>query len=285
MHLSCTQTYIQEIIKRTNNFNPLVLGKGGLFWKLDARKQIKKAQIVLFFVGELSYSSKYIGWELEEAIKYNKQVIIIKLGINNESHNVLSQRDNFSRKSKLYGKIKSLDELIEMVNKHENGEYALFNSSYTDEDKSILLEQYKLFLETSEALVDRRQKVSNFFITANALIVSLSGTVMTLSIDNKLKMIAGALLSIVGIILSISWMNLLTNYGKLNSSKMKIISMIEKQLPAAIFDTEWAVLSDSLNNKKYISFTENEKRVPKTFIAIYILVILAVILASIMMNS
>ena len=80
------------------------------------------------------------------------------------------------------------------------------------------------------------------------------------------------LLSIVGIILSISWIKLLSSYGDLNSSKMKIISYIEKQLPASLYDAEWAALSDKLNKRKYVSFTNSEKGVPLLFIIVYICV-------------
>jgi hypothetical protein len=102
---------------------------------------------------------------------------------------------------------------------------------------------------------------------------------MTFSIDAKYKMTVGITLSFVGIILALSWTNILTTYGNLNSSKMKIISMIERELPASLFDTEWEVLSDSLNNHRYVSFTDSEKRIPKMFIAIYFLIIFTVIVA------
>ena len=36
----------------------------------------------------------------------------------------------------------------------------------------VLLEQYKLFVETSERLVARRQIVNTFFLSVNALVLS-----------------------------------------------------------------------------------------------------------------
>lgn len=74
----------------------------------------------------------------------------------------------------------------------------------------------------------------------------------------------------VGVILSVSWTKLLSSYGNLNGSKMKIISYIEKQLPVSLYDAEWEALSDRLNKKKYVSFTDSEKRIPILFIAVYI---------------
>lgn len=75
--------------------------------------------------------------------------------------------------------------------------------------------------------------------------------------------------------MSISWSRTLTGYGNLNSSKMKIISTIEKQLPLSLFDAEWAALSDKLNKKKYVSFTESERIVPRLFAVVYIVILIA----------
>ena len=55
---------------------------------------------------------------------------------------------------------------------------------------------------------------------------------------------------------------------------MKIISSIEKQLPLSLFDAEWAALSDKLNKKKYVSFTESEQVVPRLFGMVYFLVMI-----------
>ena len=76
-----------------------------------------------------------------------------------------------------------------------------------------------------------------------------------------------------GIILDISWINILEAYGTLNSAKLKVINLLEEQLPIALYDAEWRIMSDKLNNKKYVSFTDSEKRIPKLFMAIYCLII------------
>ena len=50
---------------------------------------------------------------------------------------------------------------------------------------------------------------------------------------------------------------------------MKVINLIEKQLPLELYRAEWDVMSDKLNNRRYVSFTENEKRLPSVFILLY----------------
>ena len=66
--------------------------------------------------------------------------------------------------------------------------------------------------------------------------------------------------------------NILDAYGTLNAAKMKVLNLLEEQLPIALYDTEWRIMSDKLNNKKYVSFTDSEKRIPKLFMAIYFLI-------------
>lgn len=161
-----------------------------------------------------------------------------------------------------------------MLKAHDKGDYHLFNEQPETMDKDLLFEQYKLFLQTSETLVQRRQNVNNFYITANTALVSLCGTIVAFHIDVKYKILIIILFSIIGMVLSFSWISILISYGNLNSSKMKIISILEKNLPASLFDAEWEVLTDRLNNRKYRSYTDSEKRIPQVFFVIYTLIII-----------
>ena len=62
---------------------------------------------------------------------------------------------------------------------------------------------------------------------------------------------------------------------------MKIISNIETRLPLSLFDAEWAVLSDQLNKKRYVSFTESEQLIPWLFGSLYFLIFAALVYFSI----
>lgn len=262
-----------SLIKQNcHSFNPLLLGNGGVFWKIDAKRKIRKAQMVVFFVGESSHTSKNIDWEICAAIKFQKPIYTIKLNEEFKLNAVLETLDSFSGQKVFYSKSSNLNGITELIKKHDSGEYKVFNQELNLIDKSILLEQYKVFLQTSEDLVSRRQNVNNFYISINSALMAAFGIIWALDILPIYKFFTGMLLSIVGIILSISWIKLLASYGDLNSSKMKIISYIEKQLPASLYDAEWAALSDKLNKRKYVSFTNSEKRVPLLFIIVYICV-------------
>lgn len=172
-----------------------------------------------------------------------------------------------------------MEEVANIVSRYDNGEYDIFNSEFSQLNTTELLEQYRLFLDTSERLVERRQAVNNFYLSANTAIFSVVALIISLMDKNENKflgviLLAFVLLCLVGIVLGISWISILDSYGTLNSSKMKIISIIEKRLPISLFDSEWQVMSDKLNSRRYVSFTDSEKRLPKLFIALYILLIL-----------
>ena len=261
---------LSTIQQSSHEFNPLLLKNGGVFWKIDAKRKIKKSQLVIFFVGENSHKSVNIDWEINTAIKFGKPIYTVKLRDDYKLNTSLEVIDPFSGNKELYSKSSDLESIIDLIKKHKSGEYHVFNQSIDSIDKNILLEQYKIFLQTSEDLVSRRQNVNNFYISINSALMAAFGLILALDILSVYKFFTGVLLSIVGIILSISWIKLLASYGDLNASKMKIISCIEKQLPASLYDAEWAALSDKLNKRKYVSFTNSEKRVPLLFIIVYI---------------
>lgn len=65
------------------------------------------------------------------------------------------------------------------------------------------------------------------------------------------------------------------NYKLLNAAKFDVINKIESKLPVSPFVDEWKILK---NNKKYKDTTKLEKWLPITFILIYIVMMIAVII-------
>ena len=106
--------------------------------------------------------------------------------------------------------------------------------------------------------------------------VALMGVILGL-VEAPTKLYVVFFMCIVGIILDISWLNILEAYGTLNASKMKVIRLMEEQLPITLYDAEWRVMSDKLNNKKYVSFTDSEKRIPRIFSLVYGVIIIGVV--------
>lgn len=275
-----TNRIVSTLKQKVYSLNTLILKNGSCFWKIDASAKIKKSQMVLFVVGENSHKSPYIAWEIKAAIKHKKPIYILKLKEENQLHEALFTIDDFTKEKKNYGKVVSVDEICRITKNHDAGDYGLFNGAPNELNHEIMLEQYKLFLQTSEDLVNRRQSVNSFYISISSALVAIMGVLFAMDFGRKAELILGCVFCVIGIILSISWSKTLAGYGNLNSSKMKIISSIEKQLPLSLFDAEWAALSDKLNKKRYVSFTESEQIIPRLFAVVYFIVLLLIAVSS-----
>ncbi len=269
-----TDKIVSTLKQKAYSLNTLILKNGTCFWKLDASQKIKKAQMVLFVVGENSHKSPYIAWEIKEAIRRNKPIYILKLNDENLLHEALYVKDPFTGEKKNYGKVVTAEQIEDIIKSYDAADYGLFNGSPNELNQDALLEQYKLFLQTSEDLVSRRQNVNSFYISLSSALVAIMGAFLAIDFGQKTELLLGFIFCLIGIILSVSWSQTLSCYGNLNGSKMKIISSIEKQLPLSLFDAEWAALSDKLNKKKYVSFTESEQIIPRLFAAVYLIIMI-----------
>ena len=282
-------------IKETKNENSAPIGNANLLtmksgtqynWKHEAKRVLKLAQVVLVVVGEDSCDpakKDTMGWEIERANKYNKQIMILNPK-NLKIPDFLYAYDHFTGQKRLVADQMSIEEIKNRINNYANGYYDIFSSKYSDMNdeeklshKNEILDQYKMFQKSSEDLVARRQSVNSFYISVNSALVALVGVVMGV-VEMPAKLYVIAFMCITGIILDISWVSILDSYGTLNAAKMKVIKLLEEQLPIELYDAEWRVMSDKLNNKKYVSFTNSEKRIPRIFSIVYIVIIIAIII-------
>lgn len=270
------KSHLIRLSQDTSSTEILMLKNGGKFWKIEAAKKISQAQLVLFFVGKNSYNSRNIAWEIKQAFKHRKPIITIKLDPSSILHPALKQKNKYTKEEYWINENMPLVDVVKRINDYSSGEYSLFNGDIEEKGRQeFLLEQYKLFLQTSESLVARRQSVNNFYISVNSALITLLNVFIALNLENTWKRIALLAIPAVGIILCYAWIKLLYSYGELNASKMRVISIIEKHLPASLYDAEWRIQSDQLNKRPYVSFTKREAMIPKIFIVLYSLVLIA----------
>ena len=259
-----------EITSKSDKVNILLL-KYRLFWKQEVRRLMKSAQIVLYIVGKEGYKSRNINWEIREAKKQNKAIVILRKEKGNNLNKPLYEKDPFNRDYSLIAtEIQSIDELVSIAEKYESGNY--INLINEDCDQSNLFEQYKLFSDTSESLVIRRQNANSFYITANTALITIAATAFSLNSNLFSQLIITVALSVPGILLNRSWLKILESYELINRSKMKILGMLEKKLSASIFDSEWQVMSNEYNKQRYTSFADREKHIPKIFSTVFVMV-------------
>ena len=193
---------------------------------------------------------------------------------------VLEDENSYSECKKRIDTQTTIISLRKDVNKHIKDDYGLFNIELDklekEENINKLFEQYKLFLNSSELLMQRRQGVNSFYITANTILITLFGAVVALKLDLNYALLIAFGLTLVGVFLTVSWETILSSYGQLNKSKIAVISIIEKKLPVSLFDAEWEVLSESIKDQNYKSFTESEIRNAKLFRRLYFVVMLVI---------
>lgn len=161
----------------------------------------------------------------------------------------------------------------------EDIEKMLFVSTgekYGDKYIEHLLDQYKIYINATEKISDRRQKTNEFFLGLNTALVALLSFIASKTDQTELNVILGVS-SIAGITICYLWYRIITSYKGLNDAKFKVVHMIESRLPLALYDTEWEMLGRGNDKERYWPFSHIELLVPRIFIAIYAFLTLSVV--------
>ena len=220
-------------------FKPIFLNSsGGEEWKQKAESAISQVEATIVFNPSSCEESENAKWEIEKAKEAG--IEIIELNKNGNDGIAISR-------------LKSLYELKEE-----------FDSCFASDSKDVF-ELYKLMIESSESLIQRRQKTNAFFITVIVSLLAIAGLLVKTGALNtgSIGILYG--FSVVGLLLCNFWRNLIDNYGKLNKAKFDVILRLEQELTAQIYSAEWISLGKGLRSKKYKSFTSTEKNVPLYF--------------------
>jgi len=222
-------------------------------WKDRALDAISKSEAIVVFNIEACEESENASWEIERAKESGFPIIEIS---------------SSSSTNEICKKLKPIYDLDEE-----------FNDCFNKKNGENTLELYKLMIESSESLIQRRQRTNAFFITSIGSLLAIAGLMVKLGAlhSGTIWLLYG--FSVVGLLLCNSWRNLIDNYGKLNKAKFDVILKLEKELDAQIYSAEWVSLGKGLRPTKYRSFTSTEKNVPLYFgLLILVLTIIAIII-------
>ncbi|MDR0913963.1 MAG: TIR domain-containing protein [Oscillospiraceae bacterium] len=261
---------VSHIQQQCFNVSILRLENDRQYWKSISKSFIKSSDAILVCVGEKTHLSTNIEWEVNEAKRLGRIIYVMRLAENNQVPCSLFGKDEFSGEKIPLFTYKCEIDFIHEMNGYVNNEYLrtiLYPSGFEREKDPTLLEQYKLMLGTSETLISRRQAQNNIYVAINSILLPAISALVILK--ELLFFVLSFALALVGIIICVSWVNTIIAYGQLNSAKFDVINELEKKLAASVFDAEWSALSRKFQKKKYKSFTEREKTVPKLFAIIY----------------
>ena len=242
-------------------------------WHYDASRLIKISDMVIYYVSENSAENKNVAWEIKKCQSLHKYIICLR---KNNSYPINESLKTIDKNTKEFGNIENIvsseEEIFKIIDDfNKDGYINLFNNNKYDQ--SVLLEQYRIFTDSAESLISRRQTMNSFYISANTALITIGASVVALSdVENMIaKMIIILALSLPGIMLNISWRKILQSYFINNRGKMKVLSMIEKRLAVSLYDAEWKAMKNKYSKEKYVSFTESEKVLPTIFIIFYAL--------------
>ncbi len=281
-HSTILRMHSRERIRDNKSKNKRKIVKHS--WHRDACRMMKQADMIVYIVSPYSVSNKNVDWEISKAMKYKKHIVCLpdtnrdctlidwnKKGTLNSG---LYIYDKLEKEEKCYAELlKNEDDLFEIISNYNSGNFIkLFNKEIDVEaNKESLLEQYKIFSDTAEMLVTRRQNMHSFYITANTALITVGATVFALSDERNLtiKLFILLALSIPGFLLNMSWRQTLKSYFITHRGKMKVLSIIEKRLPVSLYDAEWKAMKNQYSKEKYVSFTDSEKNLPYIFIISY----------------
>jgi hypothetical protein len=148
---------------------------------------------------------------------------------------------------------------------------------YGERYQDHLLEQYKLFVETSQHTSDKRQNANNYLLTLCSTLVTLFVAFLSTFGHHRLNV----LIPVAGIFVCFIWWSMVNSYKALNTAKFKVIHEMEEQLPVALFDYEWHVCGKGKDREKYIPLTHLERMVPWMFGGLFVVLALYSLLAQV----
>ena len=146
---------------------------------------------------------------------------------------------------------------------------------YGDKYQDHLFGQYKLFVETSQSITEKRQNANNYLLTLCSSLVTLYVTFLSTFGHHRWN----ALITVAGVFVCFIWWSLVNSYKALNTAKFKVIHEMEEQLPVALFDYEWHVCGKGKDRAKYVPLTHLERLVPWMFGVLFIALSLYALIA------
>lgn len=135
---------------------------------------------------------------------------------------------------------------------------------------NVVVEQWKLLVDTTERVSTRRSLTNTFFLGINAAVFTLLAAFWT-----KGPVSWGAVplvFPLVAVLVScLVWLALLQSYRRLNQAKFQIVHELERQLPAAVFGEEWRLLNGGSRLRRYRRLSYLEQLVPVVFMTMYVI--------------
>ena len=141
--------------------------------------------------------------------------------------------------------------------------------AWSKEDQAMAFEQYKLYVQLADHISDRRDKANNFFLSLNTGVIAVVGFLWDKQASIRPKSLL--LLPLVALLaFCYFWRRLVTSYRQLTTQKFILVGIVEERLPIKLWSTEWKMLGEGKDRKKYAPLSELEEWVPILFAVVYL---------------
>ncbi|MHB9025012.1 MAG: RipA family octameric membrane protein [Armatimonadota bacterium] len=155
------------------------------------------------------------------------------------------------------------------VQKELDGLLSKSKKQYGDLYEAHLFEQYKILVDSTQRISDRRISANTYLLTVNSFLVTLFG----IAKSTQYHGVALAVIPLVGLFISIAWWILIDSYKVLNSAKFDVIHKFEDLLPVAVFRYEW----DVLTKMRYKPLSHAEGWIPVAFSILQVVLLIIAI--------
>jgi hypothetical protein len=145
----------------------------------------------------------------------------------------------------------------------------IFNERYEAEPRSLLLDQYKMYVEMHDRISTRRNQANSFFISL------LSGLLAIFSVSSNqgkggVSPAIGLVVGLLGTVLCTLWNFNIRSYRRLVERKIQVILEMEKYLPFYCYGKESFLRQKDMVEKTYLRPTSIEQLTSIIFSAMYL---------------
>ncbi len=149
-------------------------------------------------------------------------------------------------------------------------------SGNADQERTFILEQYKIYVEMADRISARRSLTNTFFLTLNTAI--FAGIGVSLKDPPKIPSWILVFPVLALVIQCVAWFFLVRSYRQLNAAKYTVIGVLEERLPASPYwNAEWKALGEGKDKAKYWPLTHLEQWIPILFAATYVAAYIAIV--------
>ena len=149
----------------------------------------------------------------------------------------------------------------------------MMQAQVADHECSLLLDEYKLYVEMQDKISSRREETNRFYVTLLSALLALLTLVAGSGTGPAFQGIQWAMIpaaAFLGMAICALWFGTIRSFRQLNKAKFLVINEMEQSLPYACYKREWELMKGRAKERKYLTPTQVVEAVPILFIIPYL---------------